>query len=91
MLKREEEMKMQIMDEVMEKYKELKAKKQSQQKAIEEAEVRITDLSVASLFQRFYPQMHRNIQQNPELLTEWRFFDIREACLVIELLCLLLR
>ena len=52
-------MKMQIMNEVMEKYKKLKEKKQSQQKSIEEAKVRINDLSVASLFQRFYPQMHR--------------------------------
>ena len=58
------------MNEVRKKYKTLKEKKQSQQKAIEEVEVRITDLSVGSLFQRFYPQMHRNIQQNPELLTE---------------------
>ena len=65
MLKREKKM-----NEVRKKYKKLKEKKQSQQKAIEEAEVRITDLSVGSLFQRFYPQMHRNIQQNPELLTE---------------------
>ena len=86
MLKREKKM-----NEVRKKYKKLKEKKQSQQKAIEEAEVRITDLSVGSLFQRFYPQMHRNIQQNPELLTEWRFFEIREARLVIELLSLLLR
>ena len=86
MVKREKKM-----NEVRKKYKKLKEKKQSQQKAIEEVEVRITDLSVGSLFQRFYPQMHRNIQQNPELLTEWRFFDIREACLVIELLSLLLR
>ena len=86
MLKREKKM-----NEVRKKYKKLKEKKQSQQKAIEEAEVRITDLSVGSLFQRFYPQMHRNIQQNPELLTEWRVFEIREARLVIELLSLLLR
>ena len=53
-LKREEEM-----NEVRKKYKKLKEKKQSQQKSIEEAKVRINDLSVASLFQRFYPQMHR--------------------------------
>ena len=65
MVKREEKM-----NEVRKKYKKLKEKKQSQQKAIEEVEVRITDLSVGSLFQRFYPQMHRNIQQHPELLTE---------------------
>ena len=65
MVKRDEEM-----NKVRKKYKKLKEKKQSQQKAIEEVEVRITDLSVGSLFQRFYPQMHRNIQQNPELLTE---------------------
>ena len=67
MLKREEEMKMQIMNEVMERYKKWKEKKQSQQKSIEEVKVRIIDLSVASLFQRFYPQMHRNIQQNHKI------------------------
>ena len=50
------------MNKVMEENKRLKEKEQSRQRAIEEAKVRITDLSVASLVQTFYPQMHRNIE-----------------------------
>lgn len=50
--------------QVMEENKKLKEKLESQQKALEKAKVRITDLQVASLFQRFYQQMHRNIEQN---------------------------
>ena len=67
MKKGEVEMKMQIMNEHMEENKKLKEKEQSQQKAIEQEKVRITDLSVASLFQRFYPQTHRNIEQNHKI------------------------
>ena len=60
-------MKMQIMNEHMEENKKLKEKEQSEQKAIEQEKVRITDLSVAPLFQRFYPQTHRNIEQNHKI------------------------
>ena len=71
MKKREVEMKMQIMNEYMGENKKLKEKEQSQQKKvrirIEQEKVRITDLSVASLFQRFYPQTHRNIEQNHKI------------------------
>lgn len=60
-------MKMHIMNEYMEENKKLKEKERSQQRAIEDAKVRITDLSVASLFQRFYPQMHKNFEQNHKI------------------------
>ena len=53
--------------QVMEENKKLKEKLESQQKALEKAKVRITDLQVASLFQRFYQQMHRNIEQNRKI------------------------
>lgn len=53
---------MQKMTEVIKENKKLKENERSQQKAIEQEKVRITDLSVASLFQRFYPQMHKNIE-----------------------------
>ena len=59
---REEEIKMQKMTEVIKENKKLKENERSQQKAIEQEKVTITDLSVASLFQRFYPQMHKNIE-----------------------------
>ena len=61
-------MKMQIMNEHMEENKKLKEKEQSQQMAIQEEKVRITDLSVASLFQRFYPQMHKHFEQNHKIV-----------------------
>ena len=61
------EIELQIMKEYMEEVKKLKEKKQSQQKAIKQEKVRITDLSVASLFQRFYPQTHGNIEQNHKI------------------------
>ena len=67
MKKGQVEMKMHIMNEYMEENKKLKEKEQSQQRAIEAANVRITDLSVASLFLRFYPQMHKNIEQNHKI------------------------
>ena len=59
---REEEIKMQKMTEVIKENKKLKENERSQQKAIEQEKVRISDLSVASLFERFYPQMHKNIE-----------------------------
>lgn len=78
-------MKMQIMSEYLEENKRLKEKEQSQQRAIEEANVRINDLSVASLYQRFYPQMHKNIEQNHKIAATvknetYHHFQLVERC-----------
>ena len=81
----EEEMKMQKMNEVMKENKKLKENERSLQKAIEREKVRITDLSVASLFQRFYPQMHKNIEQNHKIAATvknqtYHHFQFLERC-----------
>lgn len=82
---REEEIKMQIMNEVMKENKKLKENERSQQKAIEQEKVRIADLSVASLFQRFYPQMLKNIKQNHKIAATvknqtYHHFQFLERC-----------
>ena len=87
MLKKEKKM-----NEVRKKYKKLKEKKQSQQKAIEEAEVRITELvsrfafpKILSTNARKYPAKSRVINRVKILRHKGSLFSDRVIILVVEI------